>query len=87
MFSLIKQGFIVLLSFSSSLATQCLSLNDEPCMVRLTLIALSPVELKTCQCECRNYSTCKKDYNWNPSTCICENSKYLKSITDDSVIA
>ena len=20
-----------------------------------------------------------KDYNWNPSTCICENSKYLKS--------
>ena len=32
-----------------------------------------------CQCECRNYRTCKKDYNWIPSTCICENSKYLKS--------
>ena len=38
MFSLIKQVFIVLLSFSSSLATKCLSLNEEPCMVRATLI-------------------------------------------------
>ena len=40
MFSFIKQLFIVLLSFSSSLATvadqtKCLSLNDEPCMVEL----------------------------------------------------
>ena len=34
MFSL----FIVLLSFSISLATKCLFLNDEPCMVRPTLI-------------------------------------------------
>ena len=25
------------------------------------------------QCECKN------DYSWNPSTCICENSSYLKS--------
>ena len=23
---------------------------------------------------------------WNPSTCSCENGKYLVSITDDSVI-
>ena len=52
MFSLIKQDFIVLLSFSSSLGrvaivrTKCLSLNDEPCMVRPTLIDLNPVELK-----------------------------------------
>ena len=37
--------FIVLLSFSSSLATKCL-LNDEPCMVRPTLIDMNPVELK-----------------------------------------
>ena len=29
---------------------------------------------------------CKKDYCWNPSTCICENDKYLKRIIDDSVI-
>ena len=28
----------------------------------------------------------QKDYSWNPSTCICENSKYLKSIADTSVI-
>ena len=27
-----------------------------------------------------------KDYSCNPSTCICENSKHLKSITDTSVI-
>ena len=46
MFSLIKQIFIVLLSFSSSLATKCLSFNDEPCMVRPTLIDLNPVALK-----------------------------------------
>ena len=50
MFSL----FIVLFSFSSSLAgiakvsdrTKCLFLYDEPCMVRPTLINLNPVELK-----------------------------------------
>ena len=42
MFSL----FIVLLRFSSFLATKCLSLNDEPCMVRPTLIDLNHVELK-----------------------------------------
>ena len=28
----------------------------------------------------------KKDYSWNPITCIFENSKYLKSIADTSVI-
>ena len=38
--------FIVLLSFSSFLETKCLFLNDEPCMVRPTLINLNPVELK-----------------------------------------
>ena len=40
---------------------------------------------KTCQCECKNCHKCKKDYSWNSSTCICENSKYLKSIADTSV--
>ena len=42
-------NLIVLLSFSESLAqdqTKCLFLNDEPCMVRLTLINLNPVKLK-----------------------------------------
>ena len=46
MFSLIKQVFIVLLRFSSSLATKCLSLNEPQCMVRATLIDLNPVHLK-----------------------------------------
>ena len=54
MFNLIKQIFIVLLRFSSSLAcvakvsdrTKCVSLNDKPCMVRSTLIDLNPIELK-----------------------------------------
>ena len=155
MFSLIKQVFIVLLSFSESLAhnqRKRLFLNDWPCMVRPTLIDMNPVQLKyyplmislikctgscnvlsrkvcvtketreinvksfkmitnkneiktmieqiscgckckfsiticnskqkrnnkTCQCECKNYCKCIKDYSWNPSTCICENSKYLK---------
>ena len=46
MFSLIKKVFIVLLSFSSSLATKYESLNDQACMIRPTLIDLSPIELK-----------------------------------------
>ena len=29
---------------------------------------------------------CERNYMWNPSTCSCENRKYLVSITDDSVI-
>ena len=44
-----KEVFTVLLSFSESLVcdqTKCLFLNDEPCMVRPTLIDLNPVELK-----------------------------------------
>ena len=40
---------------------------------------------KTSQCECKNHHECKKDYSWNPSKCICENSKYLKSIVYTSV--
>ena len=49
MSSIIKQAFIVLLSFSESLAcnrTKCLFLNDEPCMVRPTLIDMNPVKVK-----------------------------------------
>ena len=29
---------------------------------------------------------CEKCYIWNPAPCSYENSKYLASITDDSVI-
>ena len=39
--------FFALLSFSSSLATKCVPLNDEPCIVRPTLIDLNP--------ECKYY--------------------------------
>ena len=46
MINFTKLVFIVLLSFNISLATKCLSLKDEPCMVRPTLIDLNPVELK-----------------------------------------
>ena len=35
--------------------------------------------------KCKNYCKCKEDYSRNPSTCICENSKYLKSVADTSV--
>ena len=46
MFKLIKQVFfIVLLRFSRSLATKCVSLSNEPCMARPTLIDLNPTEL------------------------------------------
>ena len=33
---------------------------------------------KTCHCESKNDCKSKEDNGWNPSTCICENSKYLK---------
>ena len=46
MFSLINPVFVVLLSFSSSLPTTCLSLNYKPCMVRPNLIDVNPFELK-----------------------------------------
>ena len=32
-----------------------------------------------CQCECKKYCMYKKYYSYNASTCICENSGYLKS--------
>ena len=38
--------FIELFSFSSPLAKKCLFLNDEPCMVRSSLIGLNPFEFK-----------------------------------------
>ena len=34
----------------------------------------------------KSQCACKKDYSWNINTCICENSKYSKSISDASVI-
>ena len=45
MFWLIKQVSIALLSFSELLACKCVPLNDTPCINRLTLIDLNPIEL------------------------------------------
>ena len=41
---------------------------------------------KKCQYKCKKYHMCKKDYSWNPSNYICENTRHLKCIVDDSVI-
>ena len=38
-----------------------------------------------CQSEWNRSCTSKKHYSWNPSTCICENKRYLKSVADDAV--
>ena len=43
MFKFIKQKFIALLNFIVSLATKCISLNDEPCIAR-PVIYLNPKE-------------------------------------------
>ena len=48
MFSLIKQVFIVLLSFRKHLATKCMSLINGPCMIRYILNGLNRVELTYC---------------------------------------
>ena len=45
MLRLIKQVFSALLTFSGSLATKCVSLNNAEFMCRPTLIDLNPVEL------------------------------------------
>ena len=39
-----------------------------------------------CWCECKKRYVCENDYVWNPSTCYCENGKYLTSIMDNSAI-
>ena len=33
-----------------------------------------------CWRECKKRHVCEKDYTWNPSTCSCENGKYIASI-------
>ena len=45
MFGLIRQVYIGLLCFSRSLATKCMSLNNESCMIWATLIDFGPVNL------------------------------------------
>ena len=44
MFRLIKQVFISSLCFSRSLATKCVSLNKEPCLIIPNLVDLNPID-------------------------------------------
>ena len=46
MFRLIKQMFVVLLCFRKPFVTKFVSLNNEACMIRPTLIDLDPDEIK-----------------------------------------
>ena len=39
-----------------------------------------------CSYWCRKHHICEKNYIWHPTTCSCENGKYLANIIDDSVI-
>ena len=42
-----------------------------------------------CRCECespKEHHVCEKAYILNPSTCSCENSKYVGNIIDESVV-
>ena len=75
MLRLTKQIFIGLLRFSGSLATKGLSLNNEPSMVRPTLIDQNPVELKyyswLIQIKCSGICNATNDL----STKICVPSK------------
>ena len=79
-----------------------MSLSNEPCIIRPTLIDLNPVELTNSivkyviqikiviivnvNVSMKSIKKCKNDYSWNPSICICEKNRYLKSINDTSVI-
>ena len=75
MFSIFKQALIVLLSFSSSLATKCVSLNDKPCMFRPTLIDLNPVEL-TYYLFMISLDKCSGSYNvLSPKICVPKETK------------
>ena len=42
---LIKKVFLALLSFSKSLAIKFVSLNNKPCIIRPSLVDVSPAEL------------------------------------------
>ena len=70
MLSLIKQVFMVLLSFSESLGTKRVSLNDEPCMLRSTVIDFNPIELKYYQFMI-SLGTCNGSCNaLSPKICV-----------------
>ena len=79
MFRFIKQVFIVLSSFSESLArdqAKCLFLNDEPCMVRPCILnAMNPVELKYYPFMI-SFNKCTGSFNvLSPKICVPKETK------------
>ena len=52
----------------------------------LIFSCIKKIIINKCRCESKNHHLREKDYIWNPSTCSCENGKYLASIIGDSVI-
>ena len=70
--------FIVLSSFSNSLTTKCLFLNDEPCMLRPTIFNLNPVKLKYYQLmvSLDKYSgSCKSGNDLSTKICVPSKTK------------
>ena len=77
MLKLIKQVFILLLSFSEFLAKKCLFINDEQFMVRPNIIDMNPVELKYYQFM---ISLDKYAGSWNvlsPKNCLAKETKSI----------
>ena len=59
--------------------------NSRDCKCKFSSTIVIQIKngiIKQVNNKCKNYCSWKKGYSWNPSACICENSKYLKSITN-----
>ena len=57
--------------------------------VNVSLIKDNVIQIKdeiTILMRVKKYHICGKVYIWNPTTCSCENEKYLASIIDNPVI-
>ena len=87
----LKQVCIVLLRISNSLArvtnvrTKCMSLNDESCVVRSTVIDLNAVELKYFLFIIR-LDECSGIYDvLSPKICVPKNQKTKKKTKDINV--
>lgn len=80
MLSLIKQVFSALLSFSGSLTSKYVSLNNEPSMLRPTFFDLNPVEVNynpfMVGLDKRNWS-CNNVDDLSPKICLASKSKDL----------
>ena len=64
-------------SFSESLATKCLFLSDEPCMVRPTPIDMNPVKLKYYPFMI-SLNECTGSCNvLSPNICVPKETKYI----------